>query len=274
MAVSLARSIRLHGARLPLAVVTDKPNSSALRQAFDVVVPAVSELGHGLRHKLYLDRYTPFQETLFLDADCLAFANLDVAMTAYKGAVFGVGSQPVPCSDRYHLVDNLPALLKCLHLQSIPHINGGLYYFASSSRHIFDAAREFDSGISALRQYMFTGENDEVQFAVALSRLGIEPYCPEPRVISNLTGPVHGLAAINVLTGQSGHMKASEKVSAPVLHFLWGLTKGFTYRRQVVRLRLNRLPSMIREPVAWLAAIPGLRLELRRTRLGRRGRLL
>ena len=58
MAKALARSLRCHGCRDPLAVITDS-NDPELADLFDCIVPFRPEFGQGVVKKLYLDLYSP-----------------------------------------------------------------------------------------------------------------------------------------------------------------------------------------------------------------------
>src|SRR5262245_41894620 len=70
MAKDLALSARKHCASTPRAVITDSSDRE-MRELFDVVIPVDASLGDPLFQKLHLDRYAPYDETLFVDCDSL-----------------------------------------------------------------------------------------------------------------------------------------------------------------------------------------------------------
>jgi hypothetical protein len=73
MARALALSYRRQNPLRPFAIVTDDSNAKDLANYFDVVIPLNSAYGVGVVQKLNLDRYSPFDETLFVDSDCLFY---------------------------------------------------------------------------------------------------------------------------------------------------------------------------------------------------------
>jgi hypothetical protein len=69
----LALSYRRQNQLRPFAIVTDDSNTKDLENYFDVVIPLNSTYGVGVVQKLNLDRYSPFDETLFVDSDYLFY---------------------------------------------------------------------------------------------------------------------------------------------------------------------------------------------------------
>src|ERR1700742_5030185 len=61
-------SLRRNMPDVPLAIVTD---SQHLAPCADIIIPADTEIPVGVLHKVFLDKYTPFSETLFIDSDCV-----------------------------------------------------------------------------------------------------------------------------------------------------------------------------------------------------------
>lgn len=75
IAVNLLRSYRLFSAKpLPFAIICDRtlPCTSEFDQVILIDRPFRSYLD-----KLHLPRLIPFDETIFIDADCLAFRDLN-----------------------------------------------------------------------------------------------------------------------------------------------------------------------------------------------------
>src|SRR5580700_7201229 len=86
---SLAHSLQLHAPRLPRTLITDSTNLEIRRQ-FTGVISYRPEYGSGMRQKLFLDLYSPYDQTLFIDSDCLALGNLESFWSAFAGKYFGV----------------------------------------------------------------------------------------------------------------------------------------------------------------------------------------
>lgn len=71
-AIGLALSLEVSNPGVPRAVACSEKLFPVLRPFFQHLVPEQPGL-KGFAHKVYLDRYTPFQKTLFLDSDVLVF---------------------------------------------------------------------------------------------------------------------------------------------------------------------------------------------------------
>ena len=71
-AIGLALSLRVSNHGVPLAVACHPRIKPTLAPYFDYVVDEQPDI-RGFAHKVYLDRYTPFDRTLYLDSDILVF---------------------------------------------------------------------------------------------------------------------------------------------------------------------------------------------------------
>ena len=175
---SLGHSLQVHAPELPRALITDSKNPEVLRQ-FTEVIPCRPEYGSGVRQKLSLDRYSPYEETLFIDSDCLVLGNLDAFWSTFAGQSFGVpgfrylykGS-----TDPYMDVDHA---LQHLKRTKIPKFNGGTYYFNRSAQaaEFFRTARNVldDWRALRLREFRRDGPGDEAVYALALAIHNLGP---------------------------------------------------------------------------------------------------
>lgn len=71
-AIGLALSLKVSNPGVPLAVACHPRLKHLLAPHFDFVVDELPDV-RGFAHKVYLDYYTPFDRTLFLDSDILVF---------------------------------------------------------------------------------------------------------------------------------------------------------------------------------------------------------
>src|ERR1700749_1001205 len=76
LAKSLAISLNIHNPGLKKALVTDSDDPE-LKELYDMVIMADNSIGIGFLQKLYIRDYTPFDETLFIDVDCLCVKSID-----------------------------------------------------------------------------------------------------------------------------------------------------------------------------------------------------
>lgn len=74
-AIGLALSLRVSNPGIPVAITCSKNIRSLVEPYFDYVIDEDPSL-RGFEHKVNLDRYTPFDETLFLDSDVFVFKDV------------------------------------------------------------------------------------------------------------------------------------------------------------------------------------------------------
>lgn len=71
-AIGLALSLRCSNPSIPIAVACSKKVAPLVEKYFDYVVEEKAGL-RGFVHKIYMDEYTPFKDTVFFDSDILVF---------------------------------------------------------------------------------------------------------------------------------------------------------------------------------------------------------
>ena len=86
-AIGLAQSLQKTNASLPKAIVCSKLVADRVRPYFDLCIDERDDI-RGFMHKLFLDEYSPFERTLFLDADVLVFKNLKETFHDWSGAPY------------------------------------------------------------------------------------------------------------------------------------------------------------------------------------------
>jgi hypothetical protein len=252
-AKSLAHSLQVHAPQLPRTLVTDSSNPE-LRKLFTEVIPYKLEYGSGVRQKLYLDHYSPYDETLFIDSDCLALGNLDDFWTAFEGQYFGVPGFKYlykGAKDQYLDVD---LVLDKHHLESIPKFNGGTYYFTKSpqadaffaaARNTLDNWREL-----GLREFRGNGPNDEAVYAVAMAIHGVRLTSMGPRGMWTPTG-YRGPLLLDAIAGTCSFEKEGNMLSPEVIHFPGEYCYSYAYARE--RRRLLRQVEGKRTPLTTTA---------------------
>ncbi len=83
-AIGLAMSLRMVKSELPVAVCCPPSLRSKVENHFDFYIPQRGDLS-GFVHKLHLDEYSPFQRTLFIDADILIFRDPQELFDHWEG---------------------------------------------------------------------------------------------------------------------------------------------------------------------------------------------
>jgi hypothetical protein len=239
MAKALARSLSIHDPDVPRAIVTDSEDPE-LRDLFTYCIPYRTEYGGNVRQKMYLDLYSPFDETLFIDSDCLVVHNLDPFWAAFREVPFGVCGNPRVLrageEDEYLDVD---FLLQRFSLDGLPKFNGGTYYFKRSpeASAVFETGRALLEDYRALRFKEFRGGGppDEPLYSTAMAIHGLSiTYMGEGGMFTpiNSSGPI----VLDVLRGVCHFVKEGRPVKPHVIHFATVWSEIYLYRRESLRL--------------------------------------
>ncbi len=177
MAVDLALSLREHDRRPVALVLGDelRPVATAAHLAvFDHVIalPAGYPLMYG---KLATPWATPFERTLFVDADCLAIGGLADLWDRLEGAEFALqGRYLAPGENRLHQEFHTAALMNRFGIARYFKCNSGIAYFRRErGRIIVDACMALFRRSFAARM-----PTDEILFALLADEYGIVPLPP------------------------------------------------------------------------------------------------
>jgi len=180
MAKALARSLILHDPTLMRAIITDSLDPE-LGDLFTYRIDLRREYGSASRQMLHLDRYTPFEETLFIDCDSLAVHPLDNFWTAFQSIPFGVcGTRTLSVTDADQSID-IPFIFHHFNLTTLPKFDGATYYFKRTpdAATLFATARDLLLHAPELRFTHFrrdgidTGPSDEAIYSVAMAIHGL-----------------------------------------------------------------------------------------------------
>lgn len=239
MAKWLGMSLRLNAPNLPVAILTDSTDPE-LAEYYTHIIPHTAEYGDNMVPKFYLDRITPFQETIYIDTDCLVVNNLSRLFDTFgKQDVSILGWRYVTAADTMYDVD-VPYVLNKFNLTRLPRFNGGCYYFRQSelTTKFFDTARDLLQQADTLRigTYYGGGITDEPLFALALA------ICDIPLVSAGIHGmwtPINSRGAIHldVFKGDCHFIKEGVLVEPDVVHFSAGYREAYCYHREVWRLK-------------------------------------
>jgi len=237
IAAQLLRSYRYHTARpLPFAIVADRENEyTAL---FDRVIlldtPANSYLD-----KLSLYDNLPFDIGVFVDADCLAYGDLNSIFDDFAGADdFCCYGRVLPLEDKTgwfnyeDLGDLQPRVSYCVGL------HGGIYYIrkTDAAAKLFATARQIARDYAS---YKFKGHfatpGDEPIMALSMALHGMKPIpfrrdgiCCYWEYENDMALDMAGGTARVRSTGQPTHL----------VHWGTRFTRGTLYAKQVAVLRL------------------------------------
>ncbi len=170
-AIGLALSLELTNYGVKRAVIAPQHLLSQLAPFFDILIPERTDL-KGFEHKIYLDEYTPFENTFFLDADMLAFKNFQAIFKKWKNEKFiaqGCYSDSTFIST-FGLDSNF--VLNTLGKELLVNTSGAGHSFFKKS----EASLYFDEARLVKENYSYYGDNlrfaDEDAMNIALTKLG------------------------------------------------------------------------------------------------------
>jgi hypothetical protein len=172
-AIGLALSLRISNPGVPVAVACPEDVRPYLERYFDYIVnqdPAF----RGFEQKINLDRYTPFDETLFLDSDILVFRPVQPFIKEWGlGAYVACGSYVTEGVSVFGMDRGL--LRKTLGKDKFVKVEGaGHGFFRKPSCHeVFEKAREVTK---SYRDYVGDiNYADEDVISIVMTMMGLAP---------------------------------------------------------------------------------------------------
>lgn len=254
MAKALGRSLKLHNGKIPRAIVTDSDDTE-LKQLYDICIPLKLELGMGVKQKLYLNYYSPFEETLYIDSDCIVVKNIENLWELFPNVSFGVVGKNIQQGKVFgELLDILEAR-SVFGVDSIPVFNGGLYYFNKTD----EADKVFRQAITLMEDYEKLGIKsfrggvaDEPLFGLSLALSGIDAI-DDKGISMRSTIKMVGWLKVDVLKGLCSFNKEGKHVSPAIVHFADN-TCLYEYKREQLKLFLvGKFPNADYETISLLS---------------------
>lgn len=249
MAADLLRSYRGRGeGKYPFAIICDREN--AYTALFDHVV-LVTDFRKSTVDKLLL-RHSPYQETLFLDADMLVLENIDDLWEVFREAddvsVFGC-TLPLDSQDGWFTYEGSGSYKP--QIQYLLSMNGGIYYFRRTDR----AHKIIDDALAVIDDYdsidfkYFDTPQDEPLMAMAMV---INNCMPCEANYPMLTLPA---CEEKITVDFGGNVyEGGRRSSAKLIHFSSPRTKLFLY---------NYLNEINHHPEEWKTKANFLRTKAR-----------
>lgn len=235
-AVVLAQSLALAGSSTPRAVITDS-DDPRLRRWFDVLVPLRPAWGRSVEQKLRLPDYTPFIESLFIDADCVAVRDEAELWDLFSAVPVGVITGQNRRTGTWLGGDIAAVLYRVGAPGPLPEINGGVVYLRAGEvvDRVFSRARELfpqytDLGFADVKGRSWTA-SEEPALALALALEDIPGVNDHGRGMRTLIR-TRGRSQVNVRTGASAVRKQTFTANPVLVHFAHTGTKHLLYRRE------------------------------------------
>lgn len=169
MAKTLVKSYKLTSKDpVQFAVITDDTNDKF--EEFDDVV-VIKDATRSYMDKIDIMRYSPYDETIFVDADCIAFNDLNEYWEDFQGAEFSAyGKVFYEDSDRAWFKISETLKYERLLKYSID-LHGGIYYFKKGKMvdNIYTTCKDISSDYASFRFKNFKKPADEPIIALAMA---------------------------------------------------------------------------------------------------------
>ena len=213
----LAYSCMLNSPNTLRAVITNE--ADALKDYYDFIIPYNnSDDPFSLKTRIY--ELSPFEKTLFLDADSLVFHPLDEYWNYLRDRNYVYEGIKITSGEWYFKIEEI---CKLINTNWIPKFNSGMILFKKSeeAENIFKTANYYFFNHKKENIYIpyFRGTNypDEPCFAIALAICGIEPVIEYGRFSRTLIKTRR--IKINCTKRIARFLKNDKMVTPLVVHF-------------------------------------------------------
>ena len=260
MAVDMALSLRVH-TRLPIAIAVDEPLRAVLQEryggVFDEVVLLPGRYLDGRALKYGCAEASPFETTIFVDADCVVLDGLDFVLESLNGDPLAmVGELLTRTDDEMHHGFSTRELMSRFGLDRYLKSNSGLFCFRKSTA--LDVMEEcyncyVHEARPALRGSIVLGRwvGDEIAFGIVGGRRRLSTL-PQP-------APMYWPREIERLD--------LVRPTKPLLHMLWPLPDEALERLVEEAAARRRLAGVPGDTEHWRTEARGLKWMARRHRL-------
>jgi len=278
-AIHLGRSLIVTNPETPRAIVTDCPDHPALRRYFQHLIPLRPEWGQNTGQKTFLYDYSPFEETMFVDADCLALRPFGELWAALSVKPYGVLGHMMSEGDMWF---DIAHYCRISGQKEIPRFNGGVYYFnrSAAAESVVQRAKQILGRLDAIAPKLGMSLEAAVlagdELCLCLSLVEHQLTCVEDYHVRRQIGPVQ-LAVGKVHCDIPRHHFRCETQQGTyhsfVAHFFWNWDRGFHYQRETCKLRWivdGHLPRGLASSLVNAAWNPGYFLFTQAYRAARR----
>lgn len=176
VAYNLLCSYRLYAGKYPFAIICDRENKYTA--SFDKVMLLEDPTGSYL-DKLHLFDYIPYEETIFIDADCLIYGDIDRWWSLFEKAddfsVFGRVYEDLSSDLGWFRYEGMGKYRE--KIRYIPSFSGGVYFLRNTEtcRRVFETAKEAAANFGDYPFAIFKNPADEPVIALGMAVNGCRP---------------------------------------------------------------------------------------------------
>lgn len=189
---NLLDSYRFHAGGYPFAIICDRENEYTV--AFDKVI-VIENPSNSYMDKLRLFDHLPFEETIFIDADCLVYGNIDLWWELFEQAndfsVFGYAFEDLSTEHGWFRPKGMGEYSD--RITFVPSFNGGVYYLRNTERcaEVFRIAQDCAKHYHDYAFLGFSKPADEPVLALGMAVCGCRPlnvseliFAPKPKDVT------------------------------------------------------------------------------------------
>jgi hypothetical protein len=272
LAKNLLKSYKFHTNNpLPFAIVADREND--VTKLFDRIIllenPSCSYMD-----KLDMLNHAPFDENIFIDADCLAYGDLNEYWTCFgnAGGVRCFGHKLPLCSSQgWFNIDDIGEYKNQIKFELQMH--GGIIYFAKDelTTAIYGAAKDIVASYDRYKFRYFDQPADEPILALSMAINNCPPV--EWSVMNDrayLFLPVASKVICNILTQELAYTKDGGDWISDVMLLHWQNvnTEKAMYWREVQRLNTGKDILDIRYAIVQLKIFIKTKMKRLQKRIG------
>ena len=216
--------------------------------------------------KLYLNEYSPFEETLFIDADSFVVSSLDHLWNLFKYEDFtALGGVMTNRAFNPNLFLNIAKLKTPYNLESYPGFNGGVYYFKKNtvSDNVFKTAQDLIKKYDYFEMpYYGNSKGDEPLFSLAMAINGCRSVLNPVNGMYLVSSDYNAFFNLNLLKNTCRLINQKNEIKKPAIaHFGTMYTYSLIYKREAFKLsykwqfpkksilQINILASVIYNPI-------------------------
>ncbi len=233
-AIGLVLSLRVSNPGVPVAIVCPKNIRHLVEPYFSYVVDEDPNF-KGFEHKINVDRYSPFDETLFLDSDILVFRDVKPFLATWGQVPYAACGHYV--SDGFSSFSlDIKKILKLLGKDKFVKIEGvghGLFRKPDCNS-FFDKAREVTRNYRDYAGDAKYADEDAVSIVMTMMNYGPAPW---GEFFSRYFNAKPGTMHMNGVKGECSfiHQDTGEKYSPCTMHFARD-EAAFAYTWQLYKL--------------------------------------
>jgi len=239
LAENLLKSYRCFSKNpLPFAILCDRENNHTAD--FDKVIVFENGSSNSYLDKLSLGDYIPYDENIFIDADCLAFGDLNKLFDYFQRADdFSCFGRVLPLKDKsgWFEYDNIGKLQN--RVSYVIGLHGGIYFMRKGAvvKKVFEEAQRFIPDYASFKfkgKFETPGDEPLVALSMAVNNcrpipFRLEAICCYWECLKNIS--------IDITEGKA-LILGNPYIKTMLVHWGTRFTKGLEYKKQVELLNI------------------------------------